>query len=1143
MTRDNDDLKTSDRPLFAFTAAEGMFPGADGISEFWERILTAEAVEPTRLDTRWGLNREAYTTTEEGIPNSIYLDKAFCLPEAEEKEGAQIRYGRDVLKRLARVLPEPVSFEHTALVLGTSWSDQGYYSNDIEARFHGKDYFDRRYSPDEQLHDLAASISLGGPMLAVDTACASTLYAVETAVGLICSGQARSAVIMGLNVGIPPFLMSAFSQLMALSPDGKSLPFSKDASGMVPGEAVAAVFMEPLSDALAAGREILGVLCSAGLSSDGVEGSVFAPGALGQKHTYERAYRFIDPSGVNYIEAHGTATMLGDKTELQGIHDFFGPHLGGDRHIPVGSVKGLVGHSLAAAGISSLIKALLMLRHRTIPPHIDVLPSPVLEKACVHLPRSPRVLETDGRPMRIGVSSFGFGGSNAHLVLESYDAQAHGSSVQVTDENVLFPDMAIVDMEAGFGDMLTVDRLQPDFYTKTEPCDFPETRFGHTRQTRLRGHFYPDHITIDAKGLKFGPKIISRIDALQNHAVHLTHNLVKRHPELMDDDHTAVTLAMNTGGLRSFQVVRKYHADYRADEGLVDKLAIPETTLEDIGSGLGSMFSGYPAYHFNFKGFHQTCSGDTRTFWNILCTAGLMLRSHCRSAIAGGGHVIKTPVDLCDPRLNTDDPPTVLEGTALFLLKRMDMARKDGDRMLAVIDAVIPSSKADTFEKACALAGVAPASVDIRACSQLDPCSNFRQEHGRRFAGEATGSEVLCSVLLKEGKRATIEVYDGETLCFTVFLQKFNRLETVEQTLTLHVKVPVSDHPPYMKTQAAPALKEMDQAGLRPDSADGHQTLSMFKTWQETTAKTVQCFLRTQARAVLFKQTTAPNRDMPKDIPSGTGTLADIVQGQEGDVFSARLTVDESHPYFFDHPLDHVPGILILQGALELFDVMAKARFAGDLFVCGIDIKFTKLCEKSTPVRIQLSPLPPSPDGSCSFRCDVAQNDQALAVLNLGAGRISRYPDLVRTIGTAKADPFNDPSVLHKHRAENVLVSDFKRQDGCFVFDLVAPPQGHVLTADGKGMLSMLYILETARQCGMILLHRVLGIPLGSPMILLSLSLTLSRPLYDDGGLRIEHPEPRDAGSTQAVMGSMEFSLYDSKGLAGTCTLSTLVVR
>lgn len=1139
--------QTDRRPLFAFTAAAGIFPGAGDISEFWQRIVRAEVADLSRLDTRWGLDRDVYQASEAGQPNTIYLDQAFCLPDDKEKRGAQIRYGKEVLKRLSDTVKKhspAFSFSDTALVLGTSWSDQGYYMNDVDFWFNGKDGFDKRFSPDEQVRDLAESLGARGPALAVDTACASSLYAVETAVNIIRSGQARSAVILGLNVVIPPFLMSAFSQLMALSPQGKSLPFSRHASGMVPGEAAAAVFLEPLEDALASHREILGVLCSTGLSSDGSEGSVFAPGAMGQKHAYERAYVSMDPSGVDYIEAHGTATALGDKTELEGIHGFFSPHMAKDKKIYVGSVKSLVGHSLAAAGISALIKSLLMLQHKTIPPHIAAEPSPVLEQTCIALARKPLALDTTDRPARIGVSSFGFGGSNVHLVLESYDERFHGGKGPSATNEALLPDLALVDFEAGFGTMLTSSELRPDFYSDGAPDDFPDDRFNGAVHPPVRGQFFPDPITIEAKGLKYGPKVLARIDAIQNHGVHLANMLIKRNPAVNHADDAAMVMTMNIGGARSFQVVRKYHVDYVANYLPGEKEILAETTLEDIGSGLGSMFSGYPAYHFDMKGFHQTCSGDTPAFWTTFLTAPLMIKNHCRSLILGAGHAIKTPVDLFDKRLAGASPPRVIEGTAMFLMKSMAAAREDGDRIRASIDAIVPFAKGDCFETACGVAGVDPETVDIREYSQLDPESDYKQETCQRFLGEATGCEVLSSVLLKKGRRAAIEVYQGQQLRFIVFITKHSHMLQERPTMALPLALALRDGAPYMFKRINASESILAPEVKKEDPSKAVDVMNIFCLWHETTSTTIQQYLKTQAWAASMKRTVhdgPENRSSQSALPSGLTVLSKINRTSQN-TFNAQLIVDESHPYFFDHPLDHIPGILMMQGVLELFDHAATACFGGDLFISSLDIQFKKICEKSMPVVIELTLPETATDEPLDCVCDVFQNNKLSAHLAIQARRVTPQHMMSERDVKKQVIPYGNPAMLHKRKAENVLVSDYILTEGECLFDLVTPPPGHVLRCDSRNIYSMLYILEVTRQCGMIILHSVSNIPLDTPMILLSLTINLDRPALGDSGLRIGHTLANDTHSARTVMGSMDFSLYDAGGKLGSSTLSTLMV-
>ena len=414
-----------DDDLLCFTAMSGVFAGHATLDQLWTGIVQARPAPLTDLPARWGISRERFVSPTPGTRNRSYLDRAFCLDlmPAPGAVGAW-RQQRDLTLRVCEQLWDPAQVpgaaaprQGTALVWGTSWSDESLFRADGDlALQHAvrQDWL----GPDDQLDEVADALRLDGPRLSIDTACSSFPYALATAEALIRTGQARRAVVAGVNVFLPPQLFLGFSQLRALSADARLKAFSSQANGIVPGEGVAAFLVEPVAEALRAGRRPLGLLRALGISSDGSEGSVFAPGHRAQLAAYQRAYQSLDPASIRYVEAHGTGTPVGDQTELQSLDDFFRPHLGTRTRLPLGSIKPLVGHTLAAAGAASLAKVLLMLRHGTLPPHIDVPPHARLTESCFELPTAAAPLPTGPTPWRIGLSSFGFGGANAHAVIE-----------------------------------------------------------------------------------------------------------------------------------------------------------------------------------------------------------------------------------------------------------------------------------------------------------------------------------------------------------------------------------------------------------------------------------------------------------------------------------------------------------------------------------------------------------------------------------------------------------------------------------------------------------------------------------------------------------------------------------------------------
>ncbi len=276
-----------------------------------------------------------------------------------------------------------------------------------------------------------------GPSETIDTACSSALVAVHRAVRAIQNGDCEIAIAGGVSVILSPDTYVLSTHLGMLSPDGRCKTFDKTANGYVKGEGAGAVLLKPLSRAIADGDNIQGVILSTAENHGGRANFLTAPNPEAQAALLKTAYgrAGIDPRSVSYVEAHGTGTELGDPIEVDALKRAFrelaeeaGAELPDRPFCGLGTVKSNVGHLEPAAGIAGLLKVVLALRHRRLPAtlHVhDVNPYLRLADGPFYLVTAPREWESPGGgPRRAGVSAFGFGGSNAHVVVEEHDAPA-----------------------------------------------------------------------------------------------------------------------------------------------------------------------------------------------------------------------------------------------------------------------------------------------------------------------------------------------------------------------------------------------------------------------------------------------------------------------------------------------------------------------------------------------------------------------------------------------------------------------------------------------------------------------------------------------------------------------------------------------
>jgi len=272
-------------------------------------------------------------------------------------------------------------------------------------------------------------LNLGGTNCVVDAACASSLSAVHLAVMELISMKSDMVITGGVDMLNDIFMHMCFSKTMVLSPTGDVRPFSKDADGTVLGEGIGLFVLKRLEDAERNGNKIYAVIKGVGSSSDGKSQSIYAPRAEGQTIALKTAYdqAGVDPATIELIEAHGTGTIVGDEVEFKALNGLFGKSGKSGKWCALGSVKSMIGHTKAAAGAAGLMKAVLAVHNKVLPPTLKVgTPDPKLN---IH--QSPFYLNTQTRPWfskkehprRSGVSAFGFGGSNFHVLIEEYHRQ------------------------------------------------------------------------------------------------------------------------------------------------------------------------------------------------------------------------------------------------------------------------------------------------------------------------------------------------------------------------------------------------------------------------------------------------------------------------------------------------------------------------------------------------------------------------------------------------------------------------------------------------------------------------------------------------------------------------------------------------
>lgn len=333
---------------------------------------------------------------------------------------------------------EKLSGSNTGVFAGVMWSHYQLHGVDTTPT-QGNKYPESSYS--SIANRVSYFFELEGPSLAVDTMCSSSLTAINLACDALKRNDCSMAIAGGINLALHPYKYQQLSGSQFLSSDGRCRSFGEGGDGYVPGEGVGSVLLKPLSKAMADGDKIYGVIKGGALNHGGKSNGYNVPNPRAQAALIDHAITSakVDASNISYIEAHGTGTPLGDPIELQGLKRAFSQHTSPQR-CALGSVKSNIGHLEAASGIAALTKVLLQMQSHTLFPslHADTLnPNLDFSGAPFRIQTELAPWGNQSQPLVAGISSFGAGGSNAFLLVESVNANSQMDSGAYKD--IVFP--------------------------------------------------------------------------------------------------------------------------------------------------------------------------------------------------------------------------------------------------------------------------------------------------------------------------------------------------------------------------------------------------------------------------------------------------------------------------------------------------------------------------------------------------------------------------------------------------------------------------------------------------------------------------------------------------------------------------------
>ncbi len=588
---------------------------------------------------------------------------------------------------------------------------------------------------------IAKSLGLRGGSFTLDAACASSLYAVKLACEELQSYRADAMLAGGVSRPECLYTQVGFSQLLALSPSGRCAPFDKKADGLVVGEGAGILVLKRLEDALRDGDTIHGIIRGIGLSND-MRGNLLAPETKGQVRAMLAAYNESgwSPDQVDLVECHGTGTPVGDAAELRSLCTLWGESGWKSGQCAIGSVKSMIGHLLTAAGAAGIIKILLALKHKILPPSLH------FEKASCESPlnNSPFHVQTQAQewkkrdadtPRRAAVSAFGFGGINAHLLIEEFGGQVAGYKLQVTScrgqEEVLSPltsghsPVVIVGMEAVFGSLNSLREFQETIFRgesviRKRPAfrwkgadniaeEILDSRAGYgAYMESLSLHIGEFHIPPNEIG-DILPQQLLMLKTAAHAMKDAGFSLREERPRMgviigMEFDMEATNFHLRWN---LYNVVKAWKEKFGLDENraaqwleaLRDSCGPPLTAARTVGA-LGGIVASRIAREFRFGGPSFGVSDDAASGMKAIEIALRLLQQNEADAMLVGAvdlygdvrtvigtdclrpfsrkHEIRPFDDIADGTLPG-------EGAAALVMKRLDQAEKDKDRIYAVI--------------------------------------------------------------------------------------------------------------------------------------------------------------------------------------------------------------------------------------------------------------------------------------------------------------------------------------------------------------------------------------------------------------------------------------------------------------------------
>ncbi len=745
----------------AIIGTSALFPGASTPKKFWEKLMSEKDLTGRATKEDFGVEPDSIFHPDKGIEDRCYSTRGGYIRDFEfdptgfEMPAEYLRKQDKLYQWSLYTAKEALidggyhkkkdKLKGCGLILGnlsfpTSSSHQqmaDIYNRTLESNiqellgapeFKLKDHQQvppkneiLEYTPSEMVSE---ALALGKTHYALDAACATSLYAIKLACDELITGKADMMLAGAVSASDQLFIHMGFSIFHAYSPmDQKFVPFDQDSAGLVSSEGAGMVLLKRLEDAERDGDKILGVIGGIGLSNDGRGKFLLSPNPKGQNLAFERTYanNDISPSKTSYIECHATGTPLGDITELNSIATYFSKY---DTNPLLGSVKSNMGHLLTAAGMTGLLKVLLSMQHEVIPPNIN-LSNPIKsdvdwkgsEKMIVsHTPWKETVKQA-------GINSFGFGGTNAHMVVQNYlGPQKENKDLSAKIE---LRAMAVIGMDAHFGECKNLESFYHTIYNGQQQFhSLPKNRwkgiesnvdlmkkYGFENGTIPKGA-YIDEFEIDLLRYKIQPKEAERLHPQQALLLKVTDNAIKD-AGLKEHENVAVLVAMETE-LAIHQCLARWDVEWQIEDAVANaNLQITEaekseliklvkkgiydregkTAPSEFTSFIGNLMASRISALWDFSGASFTVScGENSVFKALEIAQNMLSLGEVDAVVVGAvdfaGGVENVLLRQKDNEGNTNKRPTTAfdalndgwligEGAGAVVLKKKSEATED----------------------------------------------------------------------------------------------------------------------------------------------------------------------------------------------------------------------------------------------------------------------------------------------------------------------------------------------------------------------------------------------------------------------------------------------------------------------------------